>query len=403
MKVFLSMVMVTLAVFAGWLVYQQSVRQKEAPRPTAVAVIPSVEVTRVETRTLQDRSELVGRLEAVSEVEIHTRTSGYITNVPYGIGDPVEKGKVIVELDDSSAQELVARAQAALTVAEAQVLTQKAKMELAEKEIRRHRDLSRMGVATPQQLEAAEAELAVSRSQVELEKAHVQQAQADLLRSKLTLEESRVVAPMSGFVAERLAEVGDLAQPDKPILKIVRLDTVRTVVHVAEKEYEKVIAGQLADIQVEAFPNRIFHGKVVRKAPVLEPETRTAAVHIDIPNDRVLLRPGMHARASLTFRRQQAERVISVDALLERENRSQVFVVRGTPPTLHLLDVIPGIVDGPFVEIVSGLALADRVVTLGGRLVKEGQEVKTIEVPLQAGVRSEGESAVQTARAPVGG
>lgn len=403
MRIFIAVIMSSLAVGGGVLVYQHNRQQMLPKHEKGAAAIPSVEVTKVQRRTILDRSELVGNLEAASEVEIHPRSSGYITHLPYGIGDFVEKGKVVVELDASAAREVVAKSEAALKVAEAQLFSQKAKSELAEKEIRRHRELRRMGVSTQQQIEAAEAESVVAKSQVELEKAHVAQAQAELLGCKLALEETRIIAPISGFVADRPAEVGDLAQSDKAILKLVKLDTVRTVVHVVEKDYDKVMTGQHADIRVEAIPGHPFQGKVVRKAPVLETETRTAAVHIDIPNERLLLRPGMHARATLTFRRQSAERVISIDALLDRDSRSQVLVVRGTPPTLQLQTVIAGIVDGPLVEIVSGLTANDRVVTLGTHMVKSGQIVNPIEVPLPGEPLEEPTPPVQTARIPVGG
>src|ERR1041384_7774062 len=102
-------------------------------REKPVAAIPSVEVTRVQRRTILDRAELVGNLEAASEVEIHARSSGYITNLPYAIGDFVEKGKLIVELDASSAREVVAKSEAALKVAEAQLHSQRTKTALAEK------------------------------------------------------------------------------------------------------------------------------------------------------------------------------------------------------------------------------------------------------------------------------
>lgn len=403
MRATLATILIAVCVGGGWYLYQLNTQQGTTGKVTRPVPVPAVEVTQVQRRLMHDRAELVGNLEADSEVEIHTRASGYITKLPFSIGDFVQKGKVVVEVDDSAGQELVARAQAALHVAEAQLQSQKLKADLAERDLHRRQELSRKGVATPQQLEEAQADLAVAQSQVELEKAHVLQAQADLLRSKLSLEESHVVAPLSGYVAEKMAEVGDLAQPDKPILKLVRLDLVRTVVHVGERDYEKVLQGQQADIQVDAFPHRMFQGKIVRKAPVLEPETRTAAVHINIQNDRVLLKPGMHARVTLTFRKATAERVIPVDAMFERDNRPQVFVVRGSPPRLHLQEIVTGVIDGSMVEILSGLTGLDRVVTLGSRLVKEGQEVQAVETPVPADARSSGESPVQTAHAPIGG
>src|SRR5262245_17977622 len=126
MRIVIGVILSGLAIGAGVLVYQHSRKQMQPSREKAVAAIPSVEVTRVQRRTVLDRAELVGNLEASSEVEIHARSSGYITHLPYAIGDFVEKGKVIVELDASAAREVVARSEAALKVAEAQLHAQEA-------------------------------------------------------------------------------------------------------------------------------------------------------------------------------------------------------------------------------------------------------------------------------------
>ena len=154
---------------------------------------------------------------------------------------------------------------------------------------------------------------------------------------------------------------------------------MQTVVQVVEEDYEKVRAGQTVEIQVDAFPEQTFPGQVVRKAPVLDPETRAGAVQIEIENPRFGLKPGMYARVSIVARRRPQTRVLPLVALLEHTEQPSVFVVRGSPPKVALQEVKMGVANASVVEILEGVADNDRVVTLGARMVKDGQEVTALE------------------------
>lgn len=378
---------------AGWLVYQDSLKSAAVPgEKSAKLESITVGVTTMRQQTLEEKAELVGSLEAVTEVGIRPRISGYITRLPYDVGDFVEAGQVVLELDDLRLNEAVNRARAALQVAQAQLKAQKAAVTQAEKDVERQQELKQAGASTKQDQESAAAALQIALAKVELEKAHVAQAQFDVRSSELALEQTRVKMPTAGFVAERNLNVGDLAAPDVNVLRIVTLDTVRTVVHVVEKDYEKINVGQQATIGVDAFPNRRFPGTVIRKAPVLDPATRTAAVQIEIPNGDALLKPGMHARVGIVFDKRKQANVVPIAALLDEEKNPALYVVEGEPPLTRKLEVQTGLRTESLVQILGGLNEGDQVVTLGSRLVKHGQTVNVMNVPWP-GAREENEAA----------
>ncbi len=380
MKLLLAPFTISACLGLGWVVFVDSQdRQQRSARDKSTEVV-SVQVTRVKTRTIEDYIDLVGSLEPVSEVEIRSRTSGYITKLPFDLGDAVERDAIVVELDDSKNQEMVSSAEAALAVAVAQLKAQVAKRDFAEKEVERQNELAKSGVSTQQQREQAKSQLEIAKAELELEQARVDQAKSELENSKLSLKETRIAAPLSGFVAERFVEVGDLAQSDIPLCRIVDLATVRTAVHVVEKEYPKIKAAQRATVQVDAYPGRAFVGTVVRKSPVLDQDTRTATVRIDIPNPDGLLKPGMHARVRIVFERRERVEVVPVASLLENNETPTVFVVAGEPPTARLQKVTVGVNDGTVVEILSGVSGDDLVVTLGSRLIRDGQAVTPVEL-----------------------
>jgi len=384
MKVLIAPACTAIAMIAGWLVYEKSVKDTQAPPQSIIPQPIAVQVIRSSEKTLEKRINLVGNLEAGSQVEIRSRFSGYIKSLPFDVGDRIEQGEVILELNDSEIRELVTKSEAALSVAKAQLKAQITSQELAQKAFQRLQVLQKSGVSTKQQMEEAQANLAIAQAQTELEQARVDQAKADLEQSRLRLEENKILAPTSGFLAERLVDIGDLAKPDVALMKIVNLDQVQTVVHIVEKDYEDVKEGQQAVITVDTFPDRKFTGHVKRKAPVLDPQTRTAAVHIEIPNKDFSLKPGMHARVHIVFEHRHKTKVLPIASLTRRKDGpgSAVFIIGGNPPMTERRNIEVGISDGELVEILSGINSEDLVITLGNRMVDEGQTVTPVEVPM---------------------
>ena len=347
-----------------------------APRKPSSEVL-AVETVPVHEALIGSRIELVGSLTPLSQVVIRPRVGGYVRSLSVDLGDADQEGAELARLDDDSQTETVSLAEAALDVAKAQLQAQIADRSLSQKTWDRQKNLMTSGAGTSQQLEQSEAAWMISNARVELEQAKVAQANADLLRAKLDLDELRLLAPLTGVVAERMIDVGNLAAPDAPLLRIVDLSTVRTTVHVIERDYRLMHEGLEADVRVDAYPDVLFQGKVSRVAPILDELTRTSDVRIDIPNPERLLKPGMYTRVSLRSGEERQGLVIPVVALLDGE-RPSVFVVEGTPPQTQRRMIDVGAVEGDLVEVTHGLQAGDQVVTLGNRLAVPGQIVSVI-------------------------
>lgn len=374
MRSLLFLLSATSCAVIGWLIYQDSLASTEAPAGPKKEEIIAVEATPVTHRTVEDRIELVGGLEPITQVAIRSRVSGYLTRLPSDIGDRVNVNDVVAELDDKATRELFTRAEAAERVAQAQLEAQKSREAQAHRQVERYRELGRTGVSTDQQLEDAESAWTVAKAELKLENAKLSQAQADVERGRLDLEELQIRSPVSGFVAERNADVGDLARAEDILLRIVDLTTLRTVVNVVERDYGKVELGQQASIRVDAVEDHTFPGIVVSKSPVLDPETRTGRVMIRIENPELLLRPGMHARVTIVASRRQSALVIPVAALLEKGDEQYVFEV-DPDSVARRRTVQTGIRDGHVVEVLQGLDAASQVITLGSRLVSDGSQL----------------------------
>lgn len=401
---------------AWWIVYQDSqarIADKEKPDDeTAIAV----EVMPARWGTVEERLELVGSLTPRDQVEIRSRVSGYITDLPYDVGQAVQtrpagfKGIVhedgddgarepveddveirpVVSLDDRTEQEQIANAEAALRVAEAELLARQAELALARQSMTRQQGLRNTGAGTQQQFEQAESALKIAEAQVALGEARVSEAVSVVEQARLALEDLNIWSPIRGVVATRLVDVGDLAQPDTPLLRIVSLELLETLVHVVEKDYSKVKVGDVAEIRVDAYPDCTFTGTVTRIAPVVDPDTRTAAVQIEVYNpyelceqtsETRLLKPGMHARVDIIYGTGERNVYVPVGAVVEDGRNASVFVVTGDPPTAEQRPVALGITNGQVVEILQGVQRDEHVVTLGQRLLTHGQAVQALPVP----------------------
>lgn len=381
MKPLLFVIALAVCAGIGWTVYSDSL---EAVKPRGTNAKdespPVVETARAIRGMVEDRIELLGSLEPQSTVEIRASIPGYVVKLPYELGDYVEKGMLVAELDDSDAQEGVTRSEAALRVAQARLKAQEATAEHARSELSRWQRLSESGVSTGQQLDAAQAAVAVADSQTDLERAQVEQVKAELGQAKLLLQQSRVLAPLTGYVAERLVSEGHLATPDLPLLRLVSIETVRTLVHVPEQDYQKVRIGQPASVTVEALPEEQFEGSVVRKSPILDPATRTAAVEIEIPNADATLKPGMHGKVSVVFDKRSAL-TIPLSALRERGSGYEIVVANGDPAVADIVAIETGVIAGNRVEVRAGLDEQAMVVTRGPQQIADGSRIQPVEEP----------------------
>ncbi|GAB4135617.1 MAG: efflux RND transporter periplasmic adaptor subunit [Planctomycetaceae bacterium] len=397
MRRFLALAIgIPVCIGVGYFVYQDAQSRSQAPQKKKASNAIAVQVTRVEKRTISETINLVGRIQANAEITVRARVAGYIKRLPKDEGDQIFAGKLAVQLDNSQHEQAVDKSEASLKIAKAQLKAANARKTQASKEVVRYRDLKNKGGGTEQELEAAESQLAIASAEVELAESRVEAAESDLKQANLSLKETEILSTLTGYVAERLVEVGDLANPNDPLLKIVELNKVRLVASVIERDYEKIRNGQIVKIWVEAFPDREFSGRIIRKAPVIDPETLSAEVHVEIENPQILLKPGMSARAKIVLRKRENTPVVPVASLLERNGKTTLYVVEGKPPQTRLHEVRVGIRDGELAEILGGLNPDDRIVTLGSRLVDQGQEVLPVEVPMMKTLNSTSPQRVAT-------
>jgi membrane fusion protein (multidrug efflux system) len=159
-----------------------------------------------------------------------------------------------------------------------------------------------------------------------------------------------------------------------PIVTIINMDTVKILMGVNEKDVSRVTIGLDTEIRVDAWPGKVFKGKVTNVAPIVNPLNRTTEVEVLIENRDGALKPGMFARVAIVIEAHENAVVVPHDAVVESESGRSVFVVEGDRASRRTLTT--GFLDGAALEVRSGLKGGERLIVIGQQRLKDGVKVK---------------------------
>ncbi|GIU81361.1 MAG: hypothetical protein KatS3mg006_0425 [Pyrinomonadaceae bacterium] len=282
-----------------------------------------------------------------------------------------------------------------------QVRSIKAQLELAEKELKRAErllesgDISRSAydqrksqrdvLAT--QLADARANAMVAmkavesaKAQVKAAKAAVEQARAAIVtlekqveQAKKNLSDTVVTAPISGYIAERVADLGEYVSPNSKIATIVRTAILRVRIDIPEREIGLVKVGQSVSVQTNSYPDKTFAGKIMRIAPSVNQTSRVLVVEAEVENGEGLLKPGQFASVRIAKDKPKTTVMIPTSAVRTEGNKTKVFVVkdgRAEERTVKL-----GIQNGNLIEVQQGVKEGEMIAVTNIERLFDGAKV----------------------------
>ncbi len=348
------------------------------PRAERTRPVP-VEVAQIERAPIELRRSFTGNLNAHAEFVVAPKVSGRIDQLNVDLADTVKRGQVVARLDNAEYVQAVKQAQANLVVAQANLAEAESLLQIAERELQRIEKLRARGVTSESQRDVAKADQLAKEAHVQVTRAQVERAQADLELARIRLGYTAVTADWRGgdgkrTVAARLVDEGETVSANTPLLRIVELDPVTAVFFVTERDYGLLQPGQEAELHTDAFPGEAFHGRIVRIAPVFRESARQAQVEMRVDNPQVRLKPGMFVRATVTLRRVPEAVIVPEQALVTREGKNGVFMLADNGRSVSWREVQVGIRDGDRVQL-TGEELQGRVVVLGQQLLDDGAAV----------------------------
>jgi RND family efflux transporter MFP subunit len=379
----LLLLVILLAVAAGWKYYGQTANDNAGGKKKNGDKTVPVNVAEVGQRDMQLIRRFTGTLKPRAEFIVAPKIAGRIKAIHVELADRVERGMVVAEIDDAELRQTVAQAEAELLVAQANHSEAVKLQSIAERELERITKLRKTGVSSEAQIDAASAEQLIKAGLVNVTRAKITKAEAELEAARIQLQEARVLADWHDgseqrHVAERFIDEGQTVSANTPLLKIVEIDPVVAVFHVTETDYASLSVGQSVRLGTDAFRGEEFTGVIERISPVFSEDTRQASVEIGVANHDLRLKPGMFVRADVIMQSAEQVAVIPERALYRRDESLGVFLLEPDTDEVKWIQLETGIEQDGFVQVIKP-ALAGRVVTLGQQMLKAGSTVRVVE------------------------
>ena len=335
------LVVVAVGGALAWRHLDTASAQQEGRR----ASVSAVDTVTPRLDTVRDAVTAVGSLKALEAVELTAEVSGRVVELNLHAGDRVERGDLLVRLDDRQAA-------ADLRVIESQLADARRQLERA----------SRL-----------RSNNSISQAQVDELRTAVDVAAAQRQAARIRLENHRILAPFSGVVGLSDISVGAYVTPGSTLATLDATDRMELTFSVPERFLGQVSLGQLVRGTSPAYTGETFDGELVELGTRISELSRSLPVRALIDNPEGRLRPGQFMSASLTLRERQAL-VIPEQAVLIRGDSKYVFIAEdgvAERTSVTLGTRMPGLV-----EVVDGVSESDQIITTGQDRLSSGDRVE---------------------------
>ncbi|WP_438018800.1 efflux RND transporter periplasmic adaptor subunit [Sorangium sp. So ce315] len=351
---------------------EEGVRAGEgaAPRVTVIAPQP----------VSSDRAlVLPGSVQPLEETVIYPRVSGYVRRWLVDIGDRVEEGQVLAEIDTPELDQELAQARAQLVQANAGLVQARANRDLSLSGVKRYEQLVPAGVAPAEELEQRQGQAHVAEASVTVAQAAIAAQQANIQRLLDLKKFAKIAAPFAGTVTSRTVERGALVTAGNatPLFKISATDPVRVFVGVPQDVAPSVRVDAPAKVTVREFAGQPFQGTVARTAGALDAATRTMNTEVRVPNPDGKLLAGMYAEVALTLPTPHRALEIPATALYNDAKGLRVAVV-DPGNKIRFAPIVVARDTGATLHIATGLDGSERIVKLASAELSDGMVVEII-------------------------
>lgn len=380
----------------------EGARQTEVPAAEGpVAVVP---VARIGKASISTNTVLTAEFQPFQEVDVMAKVAGYVRTIKVDLGDRVREGQLLAELEVPEMTDEISKATAIVEQGGAETGAARDELQRAESAHQiAHLSYTRLlevskrepGLIPQQELDVvqsrdliAEAQLASAKSKLRVEEQRTRVAKAEETRLRTMRNYVTIIAPFTGTVTRRYANVGSMIQAGissqsqaMPLVRLSQISTLRLSLPVPESLAPTIRIGKPVEVRVKSL-DRTFAGRVARFASRLDPSTRTMITEVDVPNPTAVLMPGMFAEVSLEAKPQNDLLAAPVEAIERTGSAARVYAV-DKAGVVRILPVQLGIEDAHHAQIMSGLSESDLVI-IGRRVgLNAGDKVKAKITELQ--------------------
>lgn len=423
-----SLLLLVLCVFSASCGTSKAEGEKAAnTNGTEEKKVVSISTDKAFAREVPAFIQASGSLVADETSDIAPKIAGKVTNVYANIGDFVASGKVIAKIDDKDARLRLAQAeanvkqtQAAVRQAEArlgllpngtfnsstipEVRSANANYEQALAELRqaeanenRYRDLVETGDvamityeqfrtnrdtaqtrvnAAKQNLETAINTAKQNNQAIKSAEAAVESARTQIATAQQEIADTVVRAPFSGYISERQVAVGEFVTSSTPVATVLRSNPIKIQIQIAEADVPQVSIGRGVSIEVDAYKDRKFSGRVIGVNPAIDPASRSAIVEAQIENNDNALRSGMFATARIVREGGSIGVFVPKSAVFNDQATQsfRIFVIQDNVAKLRVIQL--GTEEAGFYQIISGVNADETVATSNLEQLYEGANIQ---------------------------
>lgn len=333
----------------------------------AMQETPLVKLATVKSEAIQQEEVYTATVESDVKNNIAPNMAYRIQKIYVDVGDVVRKGQAVVQLDVANQDQLSLQIQSQIAQAQSQI----AQMQNQEAEFKRTAELYKMGGISKSEYDAAQTQLTVQKKAVAIQESQVQSLRRQLAQMS---QNTRLVSPISGVVTARNYDDGDMYGA-QPILTVEQLNPVKLKINVSESYYSQIKNGMKASIDLDAYQDEVFEGKVTTVYPSIDEGTHTFPVEITVVNKDGKVRPGMFGRARLSLG--EIERVVLPDEAIVKQvgaGDRYVYTYKDGKVTYQKVELGKHFKDK--YEVLSGLTAGEQIVIAGMSRLSNGREVK---------------------------
>lgn len=376
-----------------------------APQAVDVTSAPSI------MRDLPRFVEATGSLAGDEQTDVAPQVGGRVVSVGVDLGSYVQRGQVIAQLDAGDAQLRIEQSRAALQQATssvrqaeariglspgqrfeptrvAEVQAAKAAYDLAEKNLARFEKLLESGDVSRSAYDQQKAQRDQLREQyqaqltqanqsyaaVQTARAAEQAARVTVSQAEKGLRDVTVLAPISGYVADRPADIGEYVSTSSKVATIVRTNPLRVRIDIPEQAISTVRPGQSVSVSVSTYPDRAFAGRVARVSPNVSSTSRTLTVEAEVDNGENLLKPGQFATIRVLMPQTDPAILVPARAVRVDGTTARVFVIQDGVARERL--IATGQQEGDLIEVKGNIQAGELVATSNVEQLADGVPVR---------------------------
>lgn len=359
----------TIVVALGLIGCSDTKHGAQAPPPA----VSGLTVTTVKVSDLPETLDVVGTVRARTSALVSARISGAVSVLHVREGDRVRKGQLLGQLDSKENLAQATGAVAAIDEAKRGLEEAQARQKLADSTFGRFKKLYDEQALTRQEFDTRQTERDLAHQAVARAEARLRQTQEASRAAGAMADYTKIVAPISGIIVAKQADLGSTVFPGQPLMTIDDEGSYQLELAIPESQVRAVHAGTAVQVQIDATGSS-FTARVAEVVPSSDPASRTYTAKVAVPQKGV--RSGMFGRGSVALGSSVKGVRVPRSAVFERGALTAVWSV-GTDEVIRMRLVKTGRVAGDSIEILSGLADGDRIVTAGMEKAIDGARLQT--------------------------